>query len=263
MGKLLHKCATIFVILLLFFQQSWGTSLNGTADISGVCIHRFPLFEGSFTMSASHSRPKRRRFTPAVLAGGVLGTVLLSLSMTGTLSAFTAQITNDTNTAASGTLIMKEANAAGDVTCLSTATGSAVSTNVATCTTINKFGGSKTMLPGTTVTTAITIQNVGTAPASTFTLAPGTCTQSNNGAPNGTATDLCAKMKIVIKSGAATVFSGTLATLAATTPPIAITPAPAAGVTVPFTFDVTLDAAAGNTYQGLSASLPLTWAFSA
>ncbi len=209
-------------------------------------------------MSASHSRPKRRRFTPAVLSAGVLGTLLLSLSMTGTLSAFTAQITNDTNTAGSGTLIMKETNQAGDVTCLS----SSGPDNKATCSTINKFGGILGMLPGQKVSTTINIENVGTTAASTFTLAPGTCTQSTNGTYNGSATDFCAKMNVVIKSGASTVFTGTLATLAGATTAITM-PAPAAGVKVPFTFDVTLDTTAGNTYQGLAASMPLVWTFTA
>ena len=94
-----------------------------------------------------------------------------------------------------------------------------------------------------------------------FTLTPGaTCTQSNNGTPNGSATDLCAKMNIVITQGVTTVFSGTLATLAGAAP-ITIASPPAAGVTVPFSFAVTLASAAGNTYQGLQASLPLTWTF--
>ncbi len=37
--------------------------------------------------------------------------------------------------------------------------------------------------------------------------------------------------------------------------------APAAGATVPFNFAVTLDQSAGNTYQGLAASVPMTWTF--
>jgi len=36
----------------------------------------------------------------------------------------------------------------------------------------------------------------------------------------------------------------------------------AAGASVTYTFQVTLAASAGNTYQGLQVSQPLTWAFS-
>ncbi len=211
----------------------------------------------------SHRSPlKRLRFAPVAVIAGVSASVFLALSLTGTLSGFAASITNDINTAASGTLTMQEQNAGGTVTCSSTDGGS-VSTNSATCSSINKFGGSTTMTPGSTVNTSISIKNTGTANASTFTLSPGsTCTQSKNGSQNGTATDLCAKMKLVITSGSTTVFSGTLASFAGAAGSAFTMPAaPAAGATVPFTFAVTLDSSAGNAYQGLAASVPMTWTF--
>ncbi|MCZ2404798.1 hypothetical protein IV498_16860 [Paenarthrobacter sp. Z7-10] len=215
---------------------------------------------------AVHSSRKRRRFTPIALITGLAGVALLSLSVTGTLSGFTASITNSTNTAGSGSLVMQEQTTGGTaVTCLSTDGGS-VSTNTASCATINKFGGSTTLVPGgPAVNTAITIKNIGSVPASTFTLTPGaTCTQSNNGTQNGTAADFCAKLKVVITSGATTVFTGTAATLAgaaAGATSITMPPAPAAGVSTPFNIAVSLDSTVLNNYQGLAASLPLTWAF--
>ncbi|MCL9663910.1 hypothetical protein L2091_01530 [Curtobacterium albidum] len=207
---------------------------------------------------------KRIRFAPVALLAGIFAAVLLSLSLTGTLSGFAASITNSSNTAATGTLVMQEQNAGATVTCLSTDGGS-VSTNAATCSTINKFGGSTTMTPGNTVNTAISIKNTGTANAATFTLTPGaTCTQSANGTQNGTATDLCAKMNLVITSGSTTVFNGTLASFkGAPASSFTMPQAPAAGATVPFNFAVTLDQSAGNTYQGLAASVPMTWTFTA
>jgi hypothetical protein len=210
----------------------------------------------------SGARRTRVRLAPLAVATGIAGSLLLSLSLTGTLSGFVASINNNNNTAATGALVMQEQNSTATVTCLSTDGGS-VSTNTSTCSTINKFGGSTTMVPGVPVVTDITIKNVGTVAAATFTLTPGaTCTQSNNGALNGTATDLCAKMNVVITSGASTVFTGTLASLAGAAPAAFTMPAaPAAGATIPFKFTVTLAAASGNTYQGLAASLPLTWAF--
>ncbi len=214
-------------------------------------------------MSAHRSRRVRRiRLTPITIAAAVLSAGLLSLSMTGTLSGFTASITNSANTAATGTLIMQEQNSGATVTCTSTDGGS-VSSNTSSCSTINKFGGSTTLVPGQTITTAITIKNIGSAPASTFTLTPGaSCTQSNSGSNNGTATDLCAKLAVVITSGGTTVFSGTAATLAgAASSAFTMPAAPAAGATVPFSFAVTLNSSAGNTYQGLAASVPLTWTF--
>jgi hypothetical protein len=198
---------------------------------------------------------------PAVmLVGGVAGTAALTYSISGTTSGFTASIQNDTNTAASGTLLMQEQNVGATVTCLSTTgTGSVIGTNSATCSTINKFGGSTTMVPGTAVVTTATIRNTGTVSAATFTLTPGTCTQSANGSVNGTATDLCAKMQILIQQGATTVFTGTLATLAGHAAFSLGTLAPSTSSS--FTYTVTLDATANNTYQGLAASLPLTYTF--
>jgi hypothetical protein len=208
------------------------------------------------------AKAKRLRFAPLAIATGVLGAVLLSVSMSGTLSGFVASITNSTNTAATGALVMQETNAGATVTCTSTDGGTA-STNAATCSTINKFGGSTTMIPGQTVTTPISIKNTGSVAASTFTLTPGTaCTQSNSGSVNGSAIDLCAKMTVVVTNttSSTTVYSGTLAGLA--TGGAVSLPAAAAGSSTGFTFAVTLPATAGNTYQGLAASLPLTWTFS-
>lgn len=215
-------------------------------------------------MSAS-SRPARRfRIAPVALVAGIAAAVMLSLSLTGTLSGFAASITNSSNTAASGTLVMQEQNAAGSVTCASTDGGS-VSTNAATCSTINKFGGSTTMTPGNTVSTSITIKNTGTAAASSFTLTPGAkCTQSANGSTNGSATDVCAKLNLKVTSGATTVYTGTLAGFAGSAASTMTMPAaPLAGATVPFTFAVTLDSSADNTYQGVAASVPMTWTFTA
>ena len=209
--------------------------------------------------TTSPVKGKRIRFAPIAIATGVLAAVLLSATMTGTLSGFAAQITNSTNTAATGALTMQEVNAGATVTCSSTDGGSA-SVNTATCATINKFGGSTTMIPGQTVTTAMSIKNTGSVTANTFTLTPGaTCAQSNSGAVNGSATDVCAKLSVVITNTTANtvVYSGTLAALAGSS---AFTlPTVAAGGTTGFTFAVTLASTAGNSYQGLQASLPLVW----
>ena len=215
--------------------------------------------------SAPAPSRRRSRLTPLALLTGVLGAVILALSMNSSLAAFTASITNSVNTAAAGTLIMQEQNAAGTTTCLSTdGTGNNVATNAATCATINKYGGSTTMVPGQTISTTVTIKNVGTAPAASFTLAPGACTQSGN--VTGSATDLCAKIGIVITQTAAsttttiTPASSTLTSLASGGA-LNLTAPVAAGATVTFTFAVTLNSSAGNTYQGLAASQPLVWTF--
>ncbi|MGI3779711.1 MAG: hypothetical protein ACRYG2_02950 [Janthinobacterium lividum] len=207
----------------------------------------------------------RRRLSLAAILTGLVGVAILALSMTSSLAAFTASITNSINTAAAGTVIMQEQNAAGTVTCNSTdGTGNNVTANTFTCATINKYGGSTTMVPGQTVSTTVTIKNTGTSPVAGFTLAPGACTQSGN--VTGSATDACAKFGLVISQtvgGTTTTITpaGSTLTSLASGGALTLTAPVAAGTTITYKFDVTLAATAGNTYQGLAASQPLTWTF--
>jgi hypothetical protein len=219
---------------------------------------------------------KRRRLVPLVWVAGAASAVLLGLTVTGTISGWTASITNTTNTTGSGTLLMQETNSVGPVTCYSngTATGT-IGTNSANCSTINKFGGDQTnglnLAPGTTATvTTVSIKNAGTIVASQFTLTGGACTQSPNTGntgviANGSATDFCTKINVTIKQAGVVVFAGTAAQLAGASGATTALPANlgpvAAGATVSMEFDVSLAATADNTYQGLALSLPLTWQF--
>ena len=209
----------------------------------------------------------RRRFAPLAVVAGVGATAALALSMTGTLSAFTAQITNSANTVTDGTLVMSETgqNSAGtSVTCTSVDT-TTVATNSATCTTINKFGYVTNLVPGGTSSASIQISNTGTANAASFTLAPGACAQSGN--VTGSATDLCSKMTIKVDKvvgGTTTnvIAAGTTLAAANTAGAVSLGTVAAAGAQVyTFNFTVTLPAGLGNTYQGLTATQPLVWQF--
>jgi hypothetical protein len=197
-------------------------------------------------------RSKRRRFAPIALLAGVAGAVLLSLSMTNTLSAFTASITNTTNTAGSGTLAMQETNSDGSIICNSSLTGTA------SCATINKYGGSTTLIPGAAAqTTTIKIKNTGSIAASTFTLTPSACTSTAQSGVTAGSGNLCQKLNVVIKANGTQVYSGTAAGLTAVQNLTSVAP----GTTVTITFDVSIDTSADNTIQGLVASQPLTWTF--
>jgi hypothetical protein len=217
---------------------------------------------------AAHRAPRRSRrlrFAPVAVLAGVAATAALALSMNGTLSAFTAQITNSANSAGNGTLIMTETQTVGQstTTCNSTDSGS-VATNSATCTTINKFGGVTNLVPGGTSSASVTISNTGTATAGTFTLTPGTCTQGGSG---GTATDLCSKMTIKVDKvvgGTTTnvIPAGTTLAAANTAGAVQLGAVAPAG-SVQFNFTVTLPAGLTNVYQGLNVSQPLVWLFSA
>jgi hypothetical protein len=212
-------------------------------------------------MSSSYKPARKRRSValPVVIAGG-LSSLLLAFSLTPTFSALTAAITNTTNTAALGTLIMKETS--GSSTCLST-DGGTLYTNSANCTTINKYGGTTTPLaPGGSNTTSVTITNTGTITANTFTLTPGACSQT--GTVTGSATDLCSKMTVVISSGSNTLYTGSLDGLysggAIDLKAKLGTQAPNSPVSISFV--VTVPSSLGNTYQGLGVSQALTWTFS-
>jgi hypothetical protein len=207
---------------------------------------------------------KRLRFTPLALTTVLLSAGLLSMSVTGTLSGFAASITNSVNSAATGSLVMQETgpdSTGAPITCNSTDGGS-VASNAATCSTINKFGGSTAMVPGQTVQTTVVIKNAGSVRANTFTLTPGsTCTQT--GSVSGSANDLCAKLKLTItqQGSASSVFSDSLTNFAAAAGTPITLPAVAPGDSATFTFAVTLDGTANSTYQGLKAAMPMTWTF--
>ncbi|KQO65048.1 hypothetical protein [Curtobacterium sp. Leaf261] len=210
--------------------------------------------------AVSPLRVGRLRFTPIAIATGLAAALALSLSLTGTMSAFTASIRNDTNTLSTGTITMQETS--GSTTCNSNdGTSASVATNTFTCSTINKFGGTTGVVPNQTITTNLSFKNSGSAKASTFTLLGGTCAQGTVSSANGGATDLCSKLNVSLTAnGTAVTGLTTLAALAGTT--VTIPGGAAANTTVPLVLTVTLDSSAANTYQGLTASMPLTWTFS-
>jgi len=213
-------------------------------------------------MSETTSK-KRKLSLPLVLAGSV-SSLVLALGMSPTFSAFSASITNSANTAGTGTLIMEESSAGTSKPWLSTDGPNGLSGNAATCASINKYGGTGTLLTpgGAANITTVTIKNVGKMAATSFSLTPGECEQSTLGASNGTAKDLCKKLHIKITTGSTPVYDGPADAFNKTLP---LTPL-AAGASADYTFAVSLDSipdATVNSYQGLQASQPLTWTFQA
>lgn len=202
-----------------------------------------------------------------ILVGGFMS-ILLGFTLTPSFAALVASIQNSTNTAATGTLTMQETS--GATTCNSN-DGAAATTNTATCSTINKYGGTATALVpgGTGNTTTLTIKNTGSLAATSFTVAGGACTQSavSGSSFTGGATDLCSKVNISIRSGSTTIYTGTAAAFASAGAVNILTALSqanvAAGVSVPITVTAALDASANATYQGLQISQPITWAFGA
>lgn len=227
-------------------------------------------------MNTTGSHRPRKHFSVALIVTGIAATAVLAASVSGTLSGFTASINNTANSVASGTLLLQENQ--GATTCLSTA-GFAIGANAGTCATINKYGGSVVAVPGTTSSSTVTLKNIGTAPASTFTLTAGACAAAANAAATpyaGTDTaGFCSKVDVTIEddTGAATCIvpaavgactaptsASTLTTLA-TASPVTLTTL-AAGVSRTYKFTVMIDGSATNADQGLQASQSLTWLLS-
>ena len=210
-------------------------------------------------MPAGRKSSARFRAAPLVVASALLSSALLGLSATGTLSAFTAAITNQ-NTASTGGITMRESDGAS-TTCTSTPSGT-------TSCALNQYGAGFLSPNRPTNTTTVAFTDTGSMKPTSFTLNPSPCNQSGS----GTATDLCAKITVGVTcqigaAAASTVFApGTLNAFynngATITVPTACVPDAASGTTANFTFTVTLTATT-NEYQSLTATQPLTWTFTA
>jgi hypothetical protein len=198
---------------------------------------------------------QRRRGAPLVWGASALAAGILVLGVTGTLSSWTAAIiTNDTNTTkASDAVALSEAQ--GGAVCVDTAT---TSTNTATCSTINKYGGiAPTLTPGGPAhTTTVTLTNTGTG-AGDLTLAAGACTSTGGAA--GSTGNLCNQATVTVEcpTGTATFGPGTLN--AFDTAPDSAVASLAAGDSVDCTFSVSLPSTAPASVSGMVASQPLVW----
>lgn len=213
-------------------------------------------------------RAKRSLAVPAIIAGG-LSSMLLAFSLTPTFSALTAAITNDANTAGTGTLIMTETgpNSSGTATTCNSNDGSLSSNVLATCE-INKYGASLNMAPGQTSSTTVHIKSTGTIDATTFSVQGGACAAGTNGSASGSANDICSKYTIKIYAGTSAtgtpLYSGTALAFgtAAATSLGSYIPAVSNSAGQAFTITATL-ADVGNTYQGLKITQPITFTFGA
>jgi hypothetical protein len=232
--------------------------------------------------AASHSdgRPKRFRRLFGGLAtiwgAGAVAAVLLTLGVNGTLASWTqAVIGNSSNTVASAAAVILQETGPGPVTC----TSSSSSTNSATCSTINKYGGTATPLtPNTSQTVTVTFTNTGAANAHTsFVLAPGTCastyTVTATGETAGAAStpSLCTNGDLTVAiscSDGATYSSGSawtdLVYTAAAPPTATKTHTPTgtdlnAGASWTCQFTIALSSAASVLDQNITVSQPLTW----
>ncbi|MGN6782959.1 MAG: hypothetical protein ACTHJH_15835, partial [Marmoricola sp.] len=169
----------------------------------------------------------------------------------------TAIITNDTNTTKAVTAVALTESDGSATTCADTST---TADNTATCSSINKYGGTSTPLDpdGTNShTTTVTLKNVGTESGS-LTVTGGTCTD-NGGA---TAQSLCGVLTVTIAcpTGTAT-YSGTLTAFAAAGEQAIATLVP--GGTAICDVTVTLPTDAPSGVSAMDVSQPITWTLTA
>lgn len=240
-------------------------------------------------MSNQLSTPRRRlpalltagarmRMMPLALISAVAATALLSLSMTGALSSFSASIVNNANTMSSATVQLSQTQSA--VTCVSTAALTAIgAANSSTCTN-NAYGASTNNVPGGTASVqTITMTNVGTNTASVLSLTAGACVSSNSTAALHGSGNLCGLVDIAINETTTGATNQCLFPVASTT---ACVPSTSGTLTTlnsvnsgvlalgtlntttarTFTVSVQISATADNTAQGLAATQSLTWALS-
>jgi hypothetical protein len=243
---------------------------------------------------ASHTQTRRGlRFLAhsraLTLGAGVAGAATLAVGATASLGGFTASITNTGDSVQSGSLLMQEQvtpTGGSTTTCLSTATGSSITTNANASCAANKFGALTNAIPGSSSFSNVVIQNQGSAPANSFTMGVGSCTATPTAPSGATATNVgsdtagyCGKVDVTIEddtgtptciypagAGACPALANTytlssLATWAPTATPKALTTPVAAGASRTYKFTVGLDATATNADQAMAATEPITFTF--
>lgn len=223
------------------------------------------------------TRIRRARLVPIALTTAALSSAVLGASVTGTLSAFQASITNSTNTATAGSLVMAETNSNNTTTCLSS---SGVNNNYAACDGINKYGGVDTpFIPDATHTQTVYFGNAGTSAVRTFTVKPSACSVSSSTRTGNQSTgNLCDSLQLTVTctpvdtqghatGSPTTVYDAkTLSSIANTSVDLgALSPScvPQASTAnaVQFVFAVHMPQNQDNTVQGQTVSQPILWTF--
>jgi hypothetical protein len=220
---------------------------------------------------------RRLLLLAAPLALSATASGILATGVVGSLSGFTASITNGSNSYAAGTILLSETQGAN--TCISTGSNTTSSNTVSSadantsCTAINLFGSQTAADPGVSATTStVTVKNIGTIGASALTLTPAGCSATANSATSpysGSDTSgFCGKIDVTIYNGTNCVYpsqsgacpspssSYTLSTLGTTAQSLGSL---AANASTTYTFALQLDATATNADQGLSASESFAW----
>jgi hypothetical protein len=224
---------------------------------------------------AQHAAKRRTRFRPGprgILIGAcAIAATLMTLSVNGTLSDWTTAILNNsTNTVATATaVILQEVGPDGTAGHVSqTCRSSDGAANSATCTTINKYGGTTSPLsPSGSQQTDVVFTNLGAASASSFVLTPGTCSSTpSSGTP--TPNDLCTTdLTVAVSCSNGSSYAGGsawtdlvyAAGAAGSLPTLTHAAGLASGASATCRITVALPSNASVLDQGLTLSQPLSW----
>lgn len=214
--------------------------------------------------------PPRRRRAAALWVSGALAAALLVLGVSGTLSSWTsALITNDTNTAGAAATYVALVETDGTHTCDTTAQPG---NTVASCSTINKYGGNTAMSPGDSAVVDVTFSNPGTGSGNTFSYAPGACAPTNGGGGVDLCTDGDLTVSVSCSTGATYSSGAVIAALGQVAAPGSLatrtwtgSPALAASSAGSLTcrFTTTLAGTAKPADAGSRVSQPVTWTLDA
>jgi hypothetical protein len=202
-------------------------------------------------------RPERRA-TALLLGGGVIAAVVLLLGVNGTLSSWTtAVIDNTNNNVASAASVSLLETGPGSVTCDTAAS----TTNSATCSTINKYGGTAVPLsPSGSQSVSVNLKNTGTA-SGDLVLTADACTHSANLSNANLTQDLCTQMHVQVTCASPGTLTTATTTLAAFTGGSVGTLA--ANSSTDCTFTLTLPAGTPAEFSGQVASQGLHWTLTA
>lgn len=209
---------------------------------------------------------------PTTAVAAAVTAAAVGVGTMGALGAFNATITQN-GTFASGTIILKENGSSNNCYSAGEASGSILGGNSYDCTSIDVFGAPTVQLSGGGANTqTLTFTNDGSAGASSFTVAPGSCSAAGLGSYyGGDSSGFCGKVDVTIGNGAAICYypaqssacpapssSDTLSGLAGESA-ITIGSGLAAGASDTVVVDTALDGSATGADMGLEATQGFTW----
>lgn len=215
-------------------------------------------------MPASTNSQRHSVLSVGGLAAASLASAMLVLALfPGIAAALTGGLSTNEPTTTGRLLAIEESDATRSVICRSAVNEAS---EAATCSSINAFGDGSAIAPGSSRATTMVFTNAGSAPASSFVVDAGNCSQVRS-ARSGSATDLCDLFSVKLTAAGKTIFDGS-ATEFGNAGAIDILGKAgigqlAGGKSIAVTLTLRLAEATDNRYQGLRIVAPISWTLAA